>query len=346
MNKASRHFHTDKKLILIGQLHCAQIQKNAANGSLMSEVNKNAGFTLVELLLTLGLSAFIMSTAYILFASQQQTYAGQQAIVNSQEVGRVATTLLRDRLRQAGGLGCSNWHAQLPFYNKTTALEEWVPQQAQDKVSGYHADNDQWSPVLPAYLTGRVRAGTDVLIIHQAYEQAANLLQDMSHAQAPLFAPQDLNLQVNDVLMVADCQQADMFKISHLSQRGGQWVIDHQPPNNVSNQLSKAYTRTAQISVVQNAAYYVGDTGRRYLNDQPIYALYQFNGQHQELLEGVTGLRVWYGVDSNNDNAVDTIMETPPTAAQGVIHSVLVEIDTQIMHDNEHIWYLTATLRN
>lgn len=312
----------------------------------MPETNKNGGFTLIELLLTIGLSAFIMNTAFILFASQQQTYAAQQSVVNLQEVGRIATALLRDRLRQAGGLGCNSWHAQLSLYNKTTTLPEQLPKTAQEVVLGHHAHEEQWSPPLPTYLAGHVRQATDVLIIHQAYEQSANLKQDMSHAQAPLIVDQNLNLQVGDVLMVADCQQADMFKISHLAKQTGNWIVDHQPPDNTSNQLSKAYTSTAQISILQNAAYYIGDTGRRYANDQPVYALYQFNGQHQELLEGVTGLRVWYGVDSNNDGAVDSILEVPPTAEQGVLHSVLLEVDTQTMQTHEQTWYLTATLRN
>lgn len=312
----------------------------------MSEVGKNVGFTLIELLLTIGLSAFIMSTAFILFASQQHTYDSQQSVVNLQEVGRIAITLLRDRLRQAGGLGCSRWHTQLPVYNKAATLPEHLPQTAQEIVRGHHAHESQWSPPLPAYLTGHVRQETDVLIIHQAYEQSANLLQDMSHAQAPLIVDHNFDLQVGDVLMVSDCHQADLFKISHLTQQTGRWIVDHQPPENTTNQLSKTYTRTAQISVLQNVAYYIGDTGRRYANNQPVYALYQFNGQHQELLEGVSGLRVWYGVDSNHDNAVDSILEMPPIAAQGVLHSVLIEVDTQTMHNNEQTWYLTATLRN
>lgn len=310
------------------------------------KICNEAGFTLLDLLLSLGLGAFIMSSAYLLFASEQQTYAGQQAIVQLQEVGRIATTLLRDRLRQAGGLGCASWNAQLNFYNQAPSLLPWQPQTVREIINGYHAENNYWLPTLPDYLASHVREGTDVLIIHQAYEQSTNLMYDMIHPQSSLMVTQDIDLQIGDLLMVADCQQADMFKISHLSRQSGRWIIDHQPPENISNQLSKAYTRTAQISIVQNVAYYVGDTGRYYANGDPIYALYQFNGQHQELLEGVSGLRVWYGVDSNHDAAVDTILELPPTAAQGTLHSVLLEIDTQSPEYHEQIWYLTATIRH
>ena len=312
----------------------------------MSVVRSCAGFTLIELLLTLGLSAFIMTTAYLLFATEQQTYADQQAIVNLQEVGRIATAFLRDRLRHVRGLGCSTWNAQLPLYNQAAALPAWLPQQAQDAVVGYHANAGQWKPALPDYLINHVRADTDVLLLHQAYEQAANLLDDMPHAQASLVIPYGPNLQVDDVLIVADCQQADIVKISHLAQRSGQLEIGHQPPHNSSSQLSKAYSRTAQVSVLQTAAYYVGDTGRRYADDQIVYALYQFNGQHQELLEGVTGLRVWYGVDGNQDGAVDRILELPPRSAEGILRSVLIELDAKLPDGSEQTWYLTTTLRN
>lgn len=311
---------------------------------------ESPGFVLIELLLTIALGAFIMSAAYLLFSSQHYAYQTQQTVTQWQEIGRIASMILRDRLRQVGGLGCTSWQSALPFYNQLTAMPSDLPQNAQEIIRGHHGLQENWTPELPVYLKERVKNNTDVIIVHHAYEQSANLQQNMSTAQSSLQVEGELDLQIGDHVMVADCHQADLIEITHLYQQNKLLHIEHQPPANISNQLSKPYTKTAQISVLQSAAYYVGETGRYYENKKPIYALYQYmaqnNSQHQELIEGVSGLRVWYGIDTNRDNAVDKISELPPHVGEGELHSILLEIDTQSPTDDEQTWYVTTTIRN
>jgi type IV pilus assembly protein PilW len=312
------------------------------------ESNKYFGFTLLEVLLSIGLSAFILSGAYLLFASHRQSYMAQQALIQVKENGQAVINVLRDNLRQAGSLGCSAWHAQLPVFNKAASLPEHLPQYSHEIVYGFHANNNTWSPPLPTYLKNRVRDNTDVLVVHQAHVQSANLAQAMLNTQSPLVLRSDLNLKVGDAIVVADCTQADIVRISDISRSGNYWFIAHHAPYNTTSHLSKAYNTNAEVSVLQSAAYYIGNTGRRYAKGEPIYALYQFVGEHQELVEGVTDLQVEFGIDANHDTAVDTITTQ---RGQDALRSVILTLETQssILVDLKYHfqkWYASVTLRN
>jgi type IV pilus assembly protein PilW len=307
-------------------------------------IAKDQGFTLLELLIALGLSTFILSGVYLFFSSQSRAYLTQQSLIQAQEAGQVAVNMLRDRLRQAGGLGCSSWRPSLPVYMQAQSLAEWLPQNASKVIYGYQANEFSWQPSLPSYLANHVRAGTDVLVVHHAYVESANLLQNMANAQATVVLPAHLNLQVGDALVIADCEQADIIQISGLTRQNDQWLVAHQPPYNKSSALSKNYNQDAEVSVLQNAAYYIGDTGRQNAKGDAVYALYQFTGQHQELIEGVSDLQIEYGVDYNADGAVDTIMSSAEINS-GVLRSVILMLQTDADSLSKK-WYATIELRN
>ena len=313
--------------------------------------NKQNGFTLLELLLAVGLSAFILSGAYLLFASHRQTYMAQQALVQVQEGGQAVINVLRNHIRQAGSLGCSAWNEKLKIFNQAASLPEHLPKQFSDVVFSYHAADNIWSPTLPKYLESRVRKNTDVLVVHQAHVYSTNVAQAMTTTQSSLILPNDLNLKIGDAITIADCTQADILQVSNISRSGNHWVIAHQPPYNISFQLSKTYNTNAEVSILQSAAYYIGDTGRYYANGESVFALYQYIGEHQELVEGVNNLKVEFGIDSNDDTSVDTTTTRIPDKTQGILHTVMLSFETQssILVDLKYHfqkWYATVSLRN
>ena len=128
--------------------------------------NKQTGFTLLELLLAMGLSAFILSGAYLLFASHRQSYMAQQGIIQVKESGQAVINVLRNHLRQAGSLGCSAWNEKLRIFNQAASLPEHLPKEFTEVVFSYQGFNNTWSPALPKYLKDRVRDNTDVLQQH------------------------------------------------------------------------------------------------------------------------------------------------------------------------------------
>ncbi len=67
--------------------------------------HKQAGLTIIELMLSLALSLFLILVAAQFFVANKMTYRTQQAQADIQERGRFATSWLAQQLRQAGYIG-------------------------------------------------------------------------------------------------------------------------------------------------------------------------------------------------------------------------------------------------
>ena len=63
---------------------------------------KNSGFTLVELMIAIAISALAMGAAYSLFISQQKTYTAQQGVLEIQQNARAGMYYLAREIRLAG----------------------------------------------------------------------------------------------------------------------------------------------------------------------------------------------------------------------------------------------------
>ncbi len=67
--------------------------------------HKQTGLTIIELMLSLALSLFLILVAAQFFVANKMTYRTQQAQADIQERGRFATSWLAQQLRQAGYIG-------------------------------------------------------------------------------------------------------------------------------------------------------------------------------------------------------------------------------------------------
>jgi len=69
-------------------------------------MNKQAGFSLVEIMIALLIGLFLMGGILQIFSASQQTYRMQSNLARLQENGRFALDLLAHDLRMAGYWGC------------------------------------------------------------------------------------------------------------------------------------------------------------------------------------------------------------------------------------------------
>ena len=68
----------------------------------MTASKKTSGFTLVELLVTLAVSAVIMTAVYAAYQSQQRSYVTQEEVAALQQNLRVAMFYMSNQIREAG----------------------------------------------------------------------------------------------------------------------------------------------------------------------------------------------------------------------------------------------------
>jgi prepilin-type N-terminal cleavage/methylation domain-containing protein len=70
--------------------------------------NRQGGFTIIELMIVLVISAVVMAAVYAIFITQQKTYAIQSGVTDMQQNARAALMLMVRDLRMAGaGVGSS-----------------------------------------------------------------------------------------------------------------------------------------------------------------------------------------------------------------------------------------------
>jgi type IV pilus assembly protein PilW len=260
------------------------------------------GISLIELLLSIGLGLIVSLFLLEIYTSNKTTYRVQEGLAQLQQTGRLASYFIAKDARMVGFQGCTN-----NINSPPTNLISIPPDDADFTMAllGYEASSNNWSPNLPSSLNGQVVSGTDVITIRRVNAKSMSLTTNMSSKSSDLAIADRVNSSAGDFFIINDCQTADLFKASAGT---GSTTITHRSPNNVSNELSKAYDTSAKINKLETARYYVGDTGRRNFTNQPILALFRMdiNGNKVELVEGVENLQLNYGIDTDADGAVDT----------------------------------------
>ncbi len=75
---------------------------------IMTDIKKNLGLTLVELMIALALGLMLSAGAIMMFVSNKETSSLQRELSNIQENGRFANDLIMREVRMAGYTGCGN----------------------------------------------------------------------------------------------------------------------------------------------------------------------------------------------------------------------------------------------
>jgi type IV pilus assembly protein PilW len=261
-----------------------------------------AGFSLVEIMVALLVSLFLLAGVLQLYLGNQQTSRLGNGVGEVQQAGQFALEDLSDSLRMAAFQGCAD---TLRVTAPVRALNAPTTDLSTSAVRGFEvASNGTWTGgTAPTNWNGTVpRPLSDVVQVQGGSRAVANLSATMSSdsAQVALATNPD-NLVAGEMVVIADCRSADLFRITSVT---GGLTLTHTTADNTSGSLSKAYVHTglnAALATRFNSwVYFVRDTGRDAADGSAIFALYRLDtsrtGQTaQELVEGVEYLQVLYG---------------------------------------------------
>jgi len=295
---------------------------------------KQAGFGLVELMIAVTLGILLSTAVVQVFLATSTSSKMLDSMAQIQENARFAMRFLSREIRMAGYMGCSSIGAA-GFNNialpASTAI--FTPGTALVGVDNV-TSSDAKSAVV----------GTDRLTIKRASDQFITLTGNL--------APNNANIQVEDnsigfvkedFVMVTDCLNGDMFRITNTPKKKGegQTTLAHANGSNSDNRLSKIYTGEAEVFGFQVIDFFIADTGRKSSAGNPINALYfqqltltsgGVATAPTELVEGVENLQLSYGVDTNADRAVDVYQTGAAVADWATVLSVRIEL---IMYGSE-----------
>ncbi|KTC65513.1 Tfp pilus assembly protein PilW (plasmid) [Legionella adelaidensis] len=259
------------------------------------------GFSIIEAMIAITLGTLLVATAGSVYISNKNTFRIQEALSRLQENGRVANYFLNKEIRMAGFQGCAGEN----FVTMTNNVKDPSKVLLYDTpLYGFEGLAGAFNPNLPTHLTGKVLAGTDAIEIRMAANTGVQLRSDMNKSNNPILVYDRLGVKAGEVVVISNCLVGDIFIA------GGDTnatAITHTVTNNLSNDLTTAYTAGAQVMRYIYYAFYVKDSGRTNGDNQPIYALVRQDvlGNEVEIVDGIERMKISYGVDLNSDKTAD-----------------------------------------
>jgi type IV pilus assembly protein PilW len=237
---------------------------------------RDAGLTLIEMMVTLVIGAFLMIGVVSMFAQTRTTYRTNDAVERMQENLRFTLNTLQPDIRMAGGWGMHNVPALVEAVPAGvvvrcadgTVVTAW----ALDTTVGVEASNGAYTLPCPAFANA-FQAGSDVLVVRHA-------------SGTPAAA-------TNTVIQIAGNRNS-----SEIFNNGAAPVAGLCPPTCVFDFQTQAYYVSSSSSLGAN----VPSLRRQVL--VPGGTL-----QDQELIPGVEDLQVHLGLDVNGDNDVERYID-------------------------------------
>lgn len=226
---------------------------------------KNRGITLIELMISLIISFFLLNSVIAIYLAAQKNKQAQEALMTLQENGRLVAELMTASIRAAGYIGCAR-NQDFPIIIKLKPYD--------DVEKKPHSDG--------------------ITIVRASYSKA-KLLSQMKHLTTLQVAASALFSQGNKII-ISDCKTAEIAMVKKSMQYKGIQVIETTQP------LNKLYTEKAELYLLEIDHYYIAETERKDRKGLPIYALYkkESDAHKLELVEGVSDLKIFYAVLENN----------------------------------------------
>ena len=318
----------------------------------------HGGFSLIELMLALALGLVVVTGIVQLFVGNSQTYAVLEGQSRLQENARFAFDFISRAAQTAGYWGCApdrnnivkglrgNWNL-IPEYDLTQA------------VQGYEGNaGPPWSPslnTLPRTTGGAsfnvhidgngvdtavVAPGTDVVMFRSVRRPTQRLTQTLQPLGDPVITAPGGNpgFGVNDVVILSDCEQGAVFKVTAINVAGNVATLLHATATTGNfyengtqvdsstglipytlSMLGRSYGPEASLGAFETTIFFIAPgAGVDNQGNTPL-ALWQKVGNTApvELIEGVEDMEILYGVDTtladgiSNANRYTTFNNVP-----------------------------------
>ncbi|MCU0765536.1 MAG: PilW family protein [Burkholderiaceae bacterium] len=275
---------------------------------------RERGLTLTELLVAAAVGLAVLTALGSVYLASRAAYRTNEALARLQENGRLAIDWIARDLRSAGFAGCLSRDAQITVYSNPRPLgpADLTVLRGHERGAGF------------SYPPGVERpAGDDhsdamrIVAVDAASRAGIDGDSDVAAATIAL-RDNDARFETDDVLVVSDCQRAAVFtvtgvpsrpiRLAHAAERNG--GLD-TPTHRISPPFKAR--DGAFVARFDSVAYFIGRSRDR--KDAPP-ALYRASFERTErLAENVEDLDLLYGVDNDDDGAVDAYLRADQLGA-------------------------------
>lgn len=303
------------------------------------KAKRRTGFSLVELMISLALGVVVAAGLVQLFVDSARTYNLVSGQSRMQESARYALEFISRGARSAGHIGCApemdnivrglrgNW-GLIPEFNLTLTVE------------GFEGSDDgTWTPPLTSLPrtegganlnvhtpgngidTSVITPGTDVVVFRTVQYPGQRLMTVLQPDGDPVVSAPggDPGFGIGDVVLVSDCEQGAMIRVTGMNVAGNQATLLHAtaatgsfyenssvidgPVGTIPFTLSflgHSYGRETSVGAVRTTIFFIAPSTAVDSQGNNPSALWQKEGigAPVELVSGVDDLEIQYGIDT------------------------------------------------
>lgn len=323
---------------------------------------KQAGLSLVELMIAMVLGAVLMAGVLQVFITSKQTFNLTEEMGWIQENARYAVGFVAEDVRMAGYYGCASRASTTANVLKDSS-NSWVTDFGKG-IYGYDGDSATFpTATFPRPVTATLPSGlpkTDVFTIHKA--DLDNSFQVTGHnANSAVIDIQGTHdFPAGTILIVSDCHHSAIFQTTgNQSNKANHNTGNSVSPGNctkglglpvvcTANGTGYTYKSDAFLMRALGHAYYINTAS----NGVPALFRESLNSggvatTKEELIQGVENMQVTYGLDSDGDNIPNRYVAASSVAAadweQKIVSirvTMLLRSLTELAKDSQPFNYL------
>ena len=295
---------------------------------------QSSGYSLVELMLAMVIGLFLLTGAFQITQANKRNNVLQKTLQQVQKDGRFAINHLSYAIKTAGYSGFyGTFSNSVENLINTPTNNKW---KISEPVRGF---NDVANTDSIAGITG-FKKDTDVLLVKGMTTNTVSVISNVDSSTIEIDA--DSGYSAGDLVVVSDVDQASLFQVdavvvdattetSTLSIASGSGT-----PGN-SALLANDYNSDAEIGKYNVQLFYIKN-GR---NGSPALfssSLANSSGavslQENELVSDIKDMQISYGVDTNNDQIVDSYSDASAVADWSQLVSINLVLLASSNKDN------------
>lgn len=273
--------------------------------SLLRQGRKARGFTLAEFMVAMTITMIILAALTSIYVSSGQAFRSNDNFARIQENTRIAFDLMSRDIRQTGYMGCSSDTTTIRNTLNSSGSLLW---NFAAPVYGYQSLATSWTETPDAVITGPApTAGLnhDILVV-RSLDEGGGPITDNASSTGTLTVPIQSSIAAGDVLVTSNCSMTSIFQATGVTTTAAGDVVSHAAgtgtPGNESDNLNTTF-KNMDLRRVSTKIYYIG-TGASSL--PALFVRRSNETASQELVEGIDGMSITYGVDTDSDYSANS----------------------------------------
>jgi len=311
-----------------------------------SRVSPQLGFTLVELMVSMTLGLILTAGLVQIFVSNKQSFVMSQALSNVQESGREGAMILAREIRNSDYWGC---------ITAATSVKNNLNPGGTDDV----LDFSRGLEIYPdADGDNAIVDGSHVIVMRGIGGAPEVTVEKVPAGPAASLHVSDASLfERGDILLVSDCEHANIFQVTQANENGNDLVVHNTggteganaiAPGNASSDMPKKYSENAKIyrpSVTRYSVQADADGRRSLVVERALIAgsggAANQLGTPVELVGDIRDMRTHIGVDTDGDGAINSWQDPPAedaaNAADVLAQTLAVKVSLLVRSRDDNV---------